>query len=65
MVETDEAGVFGVVCRELLGLGFPSAVLTARHAPDGPHPPYQYAHTSFTDPVQRATERILRVSRAS
>ncbi len=59
MVETDEAGVFGVICRELLGLGFPSAVLTARHAPDGPHPPYQYAHTSFSDPVQRATERIL------
>ena len=58
-VETDDAGIYGVICRELLRIGFPSAVLTARHAPDGPHPPYQYAYTSFTAPVRRATERIL------
>ena len=59
MVETDEAAIYGVICRELLRIGFPSAVLTAERGPTGPLAPYRYVFTSFTAPVQRATERVL------
>lgn len=59
MVETDQAAIHGVICRELLRLGFHSAVLEARHGPAGPRPPFGYARTSFSPRVQRATERLL------
>ena len=59
MVETDGRAIFGVICRELLKLGFHSAVLTAEHWPAGPCPPYRFAFTSFSEPLQRATERVL------
>ncbi len=59
MVETDVQAIYGVICRELLGLGFHSAVLTADRAPDGPRQAFRYAYSSFSAPLQRATERIL------
>ena len=59
MVETDPAAIHGVICRELLRLGFPSAVLEAEHGPGGPRPPFRYAYTSFAPRVQQATERLL------
>ena len=59
MVETGEEAVFGVICRELSSLGFQSAVLTAPRTPGGPVPPYRFAVSSFSAPLQRATERIL------
>ncbi len=59
MVETDQAAIHGVICRELLRLGFPAAVLEAEHGPAGPRPPFHYAYTAFAPSVQRATERVL------
>jgi len=59
MVETDQQAVYGVICRELLRLGFHSAVLEAERSGGGPRPPFHYAFTSFGPPLQRATERIL------
>jgi len=59
MVETDQRAVYGVICRELLRLGFHSAVLEAERGGGMPRPPYHYAFTSFGPPLQRATERIL------
>jgi signal transduction histidine kinase len=59
MVETDGQAIYGVICRELIRLGFHSAVLTAEHAPEGPRPPFRYVFTSFAVPLQRATERVL------
>jgi signal transduction histidine kinase len=59
MVETDGRAIFGVISRELIRLGFHSAVLTAEHTSAGPRPPYRFAFTSFSEPLQRATERVL------
>ncbi|HUK67007.1 MAG TPA: HAMP domain-containing sensor histidine kinase [Anaeromyxobacteraceae bacterium] len=59
MVETDGRAILGVICRELIRLGFHSAVLTAEHTPAGPRPPYRFAFSSFSEPLQRATERVL------
>ncbi|HSB21071.1 MAG TPA: PAS domain-containing sensor histidine kinase [Anaeromyxobacteraceae bacterium] len=59
MVETDQRAVYGVICRELLRLGFHSAVLEAEHGGGQPHPPFRYAFTSFGPQLQRATERLL------
>jgi signal transduction histidine kinase len=59
MVETDQRAVYGVICRELLRLGFHSAVLEAEHGQGPPHPPFRYAYTSFGPQLQRATERLL------
>src|SRR5512143_121360 len=46
MVETDQRAVYGVICRELLRLGFHSAVLEAEHGGGQPHPPCRYVFTS-------------------
>jgi len=59
MVETDQRAVYGVICRELLRLGFHSAVLEAERGAGTPRAPFRYAFTSFGPPLQRATERIL------
>ncbi|HZZ84488.1 MAG TPA: HAMP domain-containing sensor histidine kinase [Anaeromyxobacteraceae bacterium] len=59
MVENGPSAIFDLICRELLRLGFHSAVLAAEPGPHGPHAPYRYAATSFTEPIQRATERII------
>ncbi|MBI5066628.1 MAG: PAS domain-containing sensor histidine kinase [Deltaproteobacteria bacterium] len=59
MVETDQRAVYGVICRELLRLGFHSAVLEAERGAGIPRPPFRYAFTSFGPPLQRAVERIL------
>jgi signal transduction histidine kinase len=59
MVETDVSAILGVIGRELVRLGFHSAVLTAEEAPEGPRPPYRFAHTSFAPALQRATERVM------
>ena len=59
MVETNEAAIFGVICRELLRLGFHSAVLVADRAPGGPRPPYRFSCSSFSASLQRYTERLL------
>jgi signal transduction histidine kinase len=59
MEETDPAVILGVIARELVGLGFQSAVLVAEPSPDGPRPPYRFAHTSFAPALQRATERVV------
>jgi PAS domain S-box-containing protein len=59
MVETDQRAVYGVICRELLRLGFHSAVLEAEHGGGEPRAPFRYAFTSFGPQVQRATERLL------
>jgi signal transduction histidine kinase len=59
MVEIDGQAIFGVICRELIRLGFHSAVMTAERAQEGPRPPFRYAFSSFSPPLQRATERIL------
>jgi PAS domain S-box-containing protein len=65
MVETDQRAVYGVICRELLRLGFHSAVLEAEHGKGLPHPPFRYAFTSFGPQLQRAAERLLGRSLAS
>ncbi len=59
MVETDVQAIYGVICRELIRLGFHSAVLTAARAAEGPRPPYRYVFSSFSPPLQRATERVV------
>jgi signal transduction histidine kinase len=59
MVETEGQAVCGVICRELIGLGFHSAVMTAERSPDGPRPPFRYAFSSFHPALQQATERVL------
>ncbi|HET9596052.1 MAG TPA: HAMP domain-containing sensor histidine kinase [Anaeromyxobacteraceae bacterium] len=59
MVETDPAVILGVIARELVGLGFHSAVLVAEPSSEGPRPPYRFAHTSFAPALQRATERVI------
>jgi signal transduction histidine kinase len=59
MVETGEAAIFGVICRELLRLGFHSAVLTAERSGAGPRPPFRFAGSSFSGALQRSTERLL------
>jgi signal transduction histidine kinase len=59
MVETDAQAIYGVICRELLRLGFHSAVLAAESGPGGPRPPFRYAYSSFSPPLQRATERVI------
>jgi len=59
MVETDGQAIFGVICRELIRLGFHSAVMTAEAAPQGPHPTFRFAFSSFSPPLQRATERVV------
>jgi PAS domain S-box-containing protein len=59
MVETDQRAVYGVICRELLRLGFHSAVLEAEHGGVQPHAPFRYAFTSFGPRLQHATERLL------
>ncbi len=59
MVETDGQAIFGVICGELIRLGFHSAVMTAERAPEGPCPPFRYAFSSFSPPLQHATERVL------
>jgi signal transduction histidine kinase len=62
MVETNEEAIFGVICRELLRLGFHSAVLCAERAAERgaePRPPYRFAGSSFSGPLQRATEKVL------
>jgi len=59
MVETDARAVYGVICRELLRLGFHSAVLEAEHGEGSPRPPFRYAFTSFGPQLQRAAERAI------
>lgn len=58
MVETDRGAIFGVIGRELLRLGFHSAVLTAGRGPTGPRPPFRYTFTSYGAPLQKAVERL-------
>jgi PAS domain S-box-containing protein len=54
--ETDEEGVYAVLARELLRLGFHTGVLV----PDPDHPPLlRWRFTSFAPPLQRAVERVL------
>jgi PAS domain S-box-containing protein len=62
MVETDRGAIYGVISRELLRLGFHSAVLLAERTPEGPRPPFRYAFTSFNAPLQRAAERLLGIA---
>jgi signal transduction histidine kinase len=59
MVEIDAAAIHRVISRELIRLGFHSAVLAADQGPTGPQPPYRYVFTSFSEPLQGATERVL------
>ncbi|MFL5303536.1 MAG: ATP-binding protein [Anaeromyxobacteraceae bacterium] len=59
MVETDAAAICAVICRELIGLGFHSAVLVAAPPEGEERGPYRYAFTSFTAPMQRVTEHVL------
>ncbi len=59
MVETDVQAIYGVICRELIRLGFHSAVLTTARTPEGPHSFYRYAFSSFSPPLQHATERVV------
>jgi signal transduction histidine kinase len=59
MVKTGEGEIFEVICRELLRLGFHSAVLRAERGPGGPRPPFRFAGSSFSTPLQHATERLL------
>jgi PAS domain S-box-containing protein len=56
MGETDEAGVFGVLARELVRLGYHSGVLGP--APEG-GPALAWRFTSLSPPAQRALERSL------
>ena len=59
MAETDQAAIHGVICRELHRLGFPNAVLTVERGERGRRTPYRYSFTSFSAPLQAATERVL------
>jgi signal transduction histidine kinase len=59
MVETEGRAICGIICRELLRLGFQSAVMSANRGPEGPRPPFRYAFSSFRPALQRATERVL------
>jgi len=59
MVEIDAGAIHRVISRELIRLGFHSAVLAADQGPAGPQPPYRYVFTSFSEPLQGATERTL------
>jgi hypothetical protein len=59
MVETDEAAIFAVICRELVRLGFHSAILAAERTPAGPAPPFRFAASSFSPSLRLATERLL------
>jgi PAS domain S-box-containing protein len=59
MVETDRGAIYGVIARELLRLGFHSAVLAAEQTRRGPRPPFRYAFLSFNAPLQKAAERLL------
>jgi signal transduction histidine kinase len=59
MVETDQRAVYGVICRELIRLGFHTAVLEAEHGAGPPRAPFRYAFTSFGPELQRTTERLL------
>lgn len=66
MVETDQREVYAVICRELLRLGFHSAVLQAERGAGGSGgPAFRYAFTSFGPQLQAATERLLGRSLAS
>ncbi|HEY7725672.1 MAG TPA: HAMP domain-containing sensor histidine kinase [Anaeromyxobacteraceae bacterium] len=59
MVETDQRAVYGVICRELIRLGFHTAVLEAERGHGPPRAPFRYAFTSFGPQLQSATERLL------
>jgi signal transduction histidine kinase len=59
MVEIDAGAIHRVISRELIRLGFHSAVLAAEQGPVGPQAPYRYVFTSFSEPLQGATERVL------
>jgi PAS domain S-box-containing protein len=59
MVETDQQVIYRVITRELLRLGFQSAILTAQQSQTGPQPPFQITFTSFTEPLKRAAERLI------
>jgi PAS domain S-box-containing protein len=59
MVETDQRAVYGVICRELLRLGFHTAILEGEHGQGLPRGPFRYAFTSFGPQLQRAAERLL------
>jgi signal transduction histidine kinase len=59
MVETNGSAIYSVICRELLRLGFQSAVLAAEATPTGPRPPFRYVFTSFSAALQHTTERVV------
>lgn len=59
MLESEEESILGVIARELLKLGFHSAVLRAARDSRGSSPFFQFAFTSFRPSVQRAAERLL------
>jgi signal transduction histidine kinase len=58
MAEVDAQAIYAVICRELVRLGFHSAILTADPGPTD-REPFSYAFTSFTPPMQRVTEHAL------
>jgi signal transduction histidine kinase len=59
MLETEEEGILGVIARELLKLGFHSAVLWWASGSPTPDPLLRFAFTSFSPSLQRAVERLL------
>jgi signal transduction histidine kinase len=59
MVETEAPAIHAVICRELIRLGFHSAILTSDAVPGARRPAFHYAFTSFTPPMQRLAEHVL------
>jgi len=59
MVETDGEAICRVICRDLIRLGFHSAVLVAEPATRARRPSFRWMSSSFELREQRATERIL------
>jgi signal transduction histidine kinase len=57
--ENDERAIAGVICQELVRLGFHSAVLTGDPYGDGPPVTLRWNASSFDAPVQLLTERVL------
>jgi signal transduction histidine kinase len=57
--ETDEPAIAGVICHELVKLGFQSAVLTGEPHDEGPAVTLRWNASSFDAPVQLLVERIL------
>ncbi|HET7755425.1 MAG TPA: GAF domain-containing sensor histidine kinase [Anaeromyxobacteraceae bacterium] len=57
--ETDESVMVGVICQELVKLGFQSAILTGEPYADDPPVTLRWSASSFDAPVQAVTEKIL------